>query len=240
MTCDSPASYPTHFATNGVAIFEHALTARDLERMAVAFAASGTTAGARQDALPPDLIEWLSGHPVLAELSNRLAGATARLVRVIAFDKSAAANWFVPWHQDRSIAVLRQVECAGFDNWTIKDGFIQVEPPVAILEQMVTLRVHLDDINEDNGPLEVLPGSHRGGRLARAAVADAVTQGKPLLCLAAQGDILAMRPLILHRSQRARVAARRRVLHLEFATTPLAPGLEWSLPSSGLAPIGTG
>lgn len=228
-------SYLTHFATNGVVLIEHALATGDLERMVDAFAISGTTAGARQDALPPDLIDWLSGHPVLAELANRLAGAPARLVRVIAFDKSPAANWFVPWHQDRSIAVVRQVECTGYDNWTIKDGLIQVEPPIMILAGMVTLRVHLDDANEDNGPLEVLPGSHRGGRLDREAVADAVTQGKPMLCLAARGDILAMRPLIVHRSQRARVAARRRVLHLEFASTPLAAGLAWDLPQAHVA-----
>lgn len=222
-------TYSANFAADGVVLVEHGLAECDLERMADAFAAFGVTAGARQGTLPPDLINWLPHHPVLLELANRLAGSSARLVRVIAFDKTPAANWFVPWHQDRSIAVARRMECVGYDNWTIKDGLIQVEPPVAILEGMVTLRVHLDDTNEDNGPLEVYPGSHRCGRLDREAVAVSVAKGKSTLCLANRSDILAMRPLTVHRSQRARIAARRRVLHLEFATTSLASGLEWSL-----------
>jgi ectoine hydroxylase-related dioxygenase (phytanoyl-CoA dioxygenase family) len=82
---------------------------------------------------------------------------------------------------------------------------------------MVTLRVHLDDCGEDNGPLDVLPGTHLAGRLARTDVARLTQAAEPLLCLAARGDILAMRPLLLHRSQRARKPAARRILHLEWA-----------------------
>ncbi len=222
-----------HFATHGVAIIEYALVEADLVRMAAAFSREGVTAGSRQDAISGDLRDWLAAHPALIELSTRLAGAEARLVRCLAFDKSPAANWFVPWHQDRSIAVAARVEAQGYDNLTIKDGTFQVEPPVPILEGMVTLRIHLDDCDEDNGPLEAIPGSQSQGRLDRAAIASTVESRQAMLCLCSRGDILAMRPLTVHRSQKARMPRRRRVLHLEYATATLAPGLSWALPTLG-------
>jgi ectoine hydroxylase-related dioxygenase (phytanoyl-CoA dioxygenase family) len=224
-----PFSAP--LTTHGIAIIEHALLERDLVRMAAAF----DNGNARQHALPPDLIDWLATHPALGNVACQLAGAPAHLVRVIAFDKTPAANWFVPWHQDRAIAVAARAECAGYVNWTIKDGLIQVEPPVAVLEGMVTLRIHLDDCGEDNGALEAILGSHNSGRLDRDAVAAIVETGKYMLCLAARGDILAMRPLTVHRSQRAKMPAGRRVLHVEYATTTLAAGLAWTPVKSGVA-----
>jgi hypothetical protein len=33
-----------------------------------------------------------------------------------------------------------------------------VHPPAEILDKMLTLRVHLDDCGEENGPLRVIPG----------------------------------------------------------------------------------
>lgn len=139
------------------------------------------------------------------------------------------ANWFVPWHQDRSIAVAVRAEVAGYDRWTIKDGVPHVEPPEAILDGMLTLRIHLDDCGEDNGPLECISGSHRHGRLDKPAIDRIAAEGDAKLCLCARGDILAMRPLTIHRSQRARIPARRRVLHLEYATAELPPPLTFDL-----------
>ena len=226
-------NFAPHFATHGIAIIEYALTETDLARMAAAFGSDGVTAAARQGDIPVDLRDWLAVHPALVALSTQLAGADARLVRCLAFDKSPAANWFVPWHQDRSVAVAARVEIQGYDNWTIKDGTFHVEPPVSILEGMVTLRIHLDECDEDNGPLEAFPGSHDKGRLDRAAIASIVECSQAMLCLCARGDILAMRPLSVHRSQKARRPRRRRVLHLEYATTTLAQGLSWALPTLG-------
>ena len=65
-------------------------------------------------------------------------------VRAIMFDKSTDANWLVPWHQDLTIAVQARVEAEGFSPWSIKEGVPHVQPPVALLEQMLTVRLHLD------------------------------------------------------------------------------------------------
>ncbi len=230
-----------HFRTNGIAIIEHALDDGDVRHMERAFAPG---AGRRHGGMAPEVVAWLAAHPVLTRLAaelngaNRdganldganLDGASSRLVRVIAFDKSPAANWFVPWHQDRAIAVAARADVPGFARWTVKDGALHVEPPVAILEAMVTLRVHIDDCTEADGPLEVVRGSHAAGRLEKAAIDRVVAAGAASLCLAARGDILAMRPLTVHRSQRAALPARRRVLHLEFAACRLPSPLTWAL-----------
>ncbi len=214
------------FIRTGVVMVEHLLSAPDLAGLTRAFDGN---ASRRHDRIPSDIVRDIGANSVLGTLACQLAGPGARLVRIIAFDKSTATNWFVPWHQDRTIAVLRRVETDGYDNWTVKDGNVLVEPPIALLEAMVTLRVHLDDCDENAGPLEVIPGSHASGRLDKTDIAAGIVDGSALLCLAERGDILAMRPLLLHRSQRARRPRRRRVLHLEYCAAALPSGLSWSL-----------
>lgn len=214
------------FTTAGVIMFERALGEQDLKFMASAFAG----AGRRHTAAPTALAGWLHTHTGLSGIACRLLAKPARLVRFVAVDKRPQANWFVPWHQDRTIAVRRRCDIEGFENWTIKDGVHHVEPPVGLLESMVTLRVHLDDCDETQGPLEVIQGSHRGGRLAKLQINQIVGTEASKLCIADRGDVLAMRPLTVHRSQRAALPGHRRVLHLEYAAGTLPSGLEWSLP----------
>jgi hypothetical protein len=48
-------------------------------------------------------------------------------------------------------------------------------------------------------------------------------------CLAAAGDVLAMKALTVHASDPASVPAHRRVLHLDFSTADLPPPLEWAV-----------
>ena len=215
------------FSEGGIAIVERALEQSDLARFADAFL-SDAGGGARHGRIPADVLAYCSAHPVLRTIARLLNSQSSRLVRIIAFDKTPQANWFVPWHQDRAIAVGGRAELPGYQNWTIKDGALHVEPPIVVLECMLTLRVHLDPCGEDDGPLEVVLGSHGLGRLDKAAIAAVAQQGRQQLCLAARGDILAMRPLIVHRSQRARIPTRRRVLHLEYAASPLPAPLTWA------------
>ena len=49
-------------------------------------------------------------------------------------------------------------------------------------------------------------------------------------CLVPKGGILAMSPLIIHSSSKARIDAPRRVLHIEYAESRLlGPGIELSI-----------
>ena len=87
-------------------------------------------------------------------------------VRAIYFDKSRNANWLVARHQDLTLAVRSRVEVSGFGPWNTKKGVPHVQAPIELLEKMMTVRLHVDDCDEENGALRVIPGSHRLGRLS--------------------------------------------------------------------------
>lgn len=156
------------------------------------------------------------------------AGADARPVRMILFDKNPATNWALGWHQDRTICVQEQRDVAGFGPWTRKAGMLHVAPPIHLLEQMVTVRVHLDDVPIDNAPLLVAPGSHRFGLVREDAIADIVARCGVEACLADAGDIWVYATPILHASDAAANPRRRRVLQIDYAAFDLTDGLEWS------------
>ena len=157
-----------------------------------------------------------------------LLGGSARPVRAVLFDKTAEANWLVAWHQDRTIPVRERIEAPGFGPWSRKDGILHVMPPVAVLEQMATLRIHIDPVGPENAPLRAALGSHRIG-LVPAAEAAKTAEAMPCpVCLAEAGDVWAYSTPILHASDRAAVPTRRRVLQVDFAVDELPGGLEWA------------
>lgn len=148
-------------------------------------------------------------------------------VRAIYFDKSAEANWLVSWHQDLTLALRARAELPGFGRWSTKHGIPHVQPPVELLQQMLTLRLHLDDSNETNGALRVLPGSHRLGRLSAEQIQALRSEQSDFLCAVSAGDALLMRPLLLHASSRSTSSGHRRVLHIEYAAFTLPSELHW-------------
>ena len=154
-------------------------------------------------------------------------GVGWRCVRGILFDKTPAANWKVAWHQDLSIAVKRRADVPGFGPWSVKAGVQHVQPPREVLESLLTVRIHLDECGEDNGPLKVLPGSHAHGVLDAESVERWRRECEPEVCVAGAGEALVMRPLLLHASSSANRPGHRRVIHLEYAGGELPGGLEW-------------
>lgn len=153
----------------------------------------------------------------------------ARAVRLVAFDKSAAANWALPWHQDRVIAVHERYEVDGFNAWTRKAGVWHVEPPIAWLQRLIFLRVHLDAAGEETGCLEVAPGTHALGFVAADQAASVAEAHGPELCAAARGDVLAAKALILHRSRASKRQISRRALRVDYSADILPAPLEWAL-----------
>ena len=92
---------------------------------------------------------------------------------------------------------------------------------------MLTVRLHLDDADEFNGALRVLPGSHRLGRLSSERIQELRSRQSDFLCAVSAGDALLMRPLLLHASSRSTSARHRRVLHIEYAAFTLPDELNW-------------
>jgi len=182
----------------------------------------------RRGMLRDPIVKELATSPLLTRIVCQYLPVHPRPVRAIYFDKSPDANWLVAWHQDLTIAVTHQAELPGFGPWSQKDGIIHVQPPASYLEQMVTVRLHLDHADESNGALKVIPGSHRHGRLTPDQIEWHRTNQTEHLCQANRGDILLMRPLILHASARSTVTHHRRILHIEYAGCDLPPELQWN------------
>lgn len=163
----------------------------------------------------------------IRQLVHPILGANAFLVRVVFFDKSPNANWSLFWHQDLSIAVKQRHEIDGFEAWTRKDGVNCVQPPLNVLENMLTVRLHLDDCTEENGALQVLAGSHLNARLNDQQTQEIRSLQNPTTCNVRAGGALLMRPLLLHCSSKSVTETHRRVIHCEFAATDLPSPLEW-------------
>jgi phytanoyl-CoA dioxygenase PhyH len=194
---------------------------------------NGIIYGARNllELFPPARDLWRL--PALLELLTAVLGPHYGLVRGLYFDKPPQSTWSLPWHQDRTIAVVdNTLASPRFKCPTKKAGVPHIEAPDEVLEQMLTLRIHLDDVTDENGPLVVLPGSHRGTGVPPATSPENARQAErlPHVVHAAAGDVLAMHPLLYHcsGSSAPQTVKHRRILHLEFAATPDLPdGFAW-------------
>jgi len=167
-------------------------------------------------------------HEAPARLAREVLGS-ARVVRILFFDKHPEANWKVPYHQDLTIAVAERVEAGVFEGWSVKAGRPHVRGTREILERMVAVRIHLDDCGEDNGPLRAIPGSHKEGVLPEAELDRRVAASQEQTYIVPAGGAILMRPLTLHASSPSLNPRHRRVIHIEYAGCELPPPLKWNL-----------
>ena len=159
----------------------------------------------------------------LLQIARDVLGTAAFPYRATLFDKSIDSNWLVVWHQDTALPLMEHAEVPGWGPWSTKAGVIYAHAPANALEQILALRVHLDDSGEANGPLRVLPGTHRLGVLADDAIHDLSMRISAGECVVPRGGVLAMRPLLVHSSSKSQVNHRRRVLHIEYAASSILP-----------------
>lgn len=175
----------------------------------------------------PTFASLLEPAGKLGKFAAHVLGSNARAVRAILFDKTPAQNWSLTWHQDRTIVVEQREEVAGFGPWTLKSGLVQVEPPFDVIERMVTMRIHLDPVDETNAPLRIVPSSHRLGRVPEAEIAGIVEHYGERTCLAGRGDIWLYATAIIHASRAADPPRRRRVLQVDYSSEMLPEPLHW-------------
>ena len=169
----------------------------------------------------------LANNAACRSIVEPVLGRSARVVRGIYFDKHEDANWKVAWHQDMTIAVRERIEVDGYGPWSIKAGIHHVQPPASVLENMLTLRLHLDHADESNGALRLLPGTHKYGRLEMRQIDYWKQEKKPVTCVVPSGGAVLMRPLLLHSSTTEVNPAHRRVLHFEYSSIDLPSELKW-------------
>ena len=215
------------FERDGACRFEQQLTPDQIEALrTLADERIGDRPGARLDG-EGRLTALLAASGPVGGVAACLTSSSARAVRAVLFDKTADANWIVAWHQDRTIPVAERREVEGFGPWSTKDGVLHVAPPFDVLARMVTLRVHLDAVNDANAPLRIAPRSHRLGRISADQAERVAASGLQRACHAEAGDIWAYRTPILHASDRSTTPTRRRVLQVDYADFDLPGGLAW-------------
>lgn len=172
----------------------------------------------------PELQKYVFNKNLIT-LLNQLFDSTYFLSKAIYFDKPKQSNWFVPFHQDLSISVDKRADIENYTNWTFKKGQHGVQPPLKILEDTITMRIHLDDTNALNGALKVIPKSHNKGVLLKTSKYWQIDNEH--ICNVNKGGVMLMKPLILHASNKTTNNKQRRVIHLEFNTNLLHPPLNW-------------
>jgi ectoine hydroxylase-related dioxygenase (phytanoyl-CoA dioxygenase family) len=109
----------------------------------------------------------------------------------------------------------------------MKAGIVHVQPPTEILDAMLTIRIHLDDCDENNGALRVIPKSHLHGRLNSSSIQNHKSAIPEQICCVPKGGALLMKPLLLHASSSAINPSHRRVIHIEYCAAELPCGLRW-------------
>ena len=169
------------------------------------------------------LVARLRSTPSVRELLPRSSVA----VQCTLFDKTPERNWLVALHQDLSIPVSARVTHPQLRAWSVKEGQNFVQPPVELLAQLVAVRLHVDECGPENGPLRVVPGSHREGRLAASAARLLRDRVGEIACTVGRGGALILKPLLLHASSKASSPNHRRVLHFLFGPASIEYGLRW-------------
>lgn len=221
-----------NFDSVGFALFPSFVVEEELQKLASAlapFRLVKSVAGIRNLLSRCSHIREFATSGAAYQLATELLGSAPRPVRGILFDKTPDANWYVTWHQDLSIPVSAKVETPGYGPWSVKDDIVHVQPPAEILEQMVSLRIHLDDCGADNGAIKFIAGSHLDGILAADEIRQWRERQNEIICPAQCGDVIAMRPLILHASSGSKIPQQRRVLHLEYSAATLPSHLDWAM-----------
>jgi hypothetical protein len=223
-------------STDGFAIVDHIFTDKEIDSLLLAisqvdpskptFRKSSDLFAIRQFLKEvPEVVDTIF-NVKLTDLIVELFGDNFFVVKSIYFDKPENSNWFVSYHQDLTISVNKKVDLEGYGPWTTKQNQFAVQPPLDILQDNFTVRIHLDDTSEENGALRVIPGSHLKD-IYRPESIDWANEIERI-CSVPKGGVMFMKPLLLHSSSRTTNNNKRRVIHIEFSRSSLPGELNWA------------
>jgi ectoine hydroxylase-related dioxygenase (phytanoyl-CoA dioxygenase family) len=209
----------------GFRIIEGVLSEADCDRLAEKVCGNGSRAGIRHLMGNP-LVSRLALHPRLIAITDEICGRPLTPYKAMLFQKTGKANWLVSWHQDTALPLETVPDGDGWGPASVKDDVTFVHAPTSALSKILALRIHLDASTEHNGPLRVIPGSHRKRLLDDDELSKWITR-EPVECSVGKGGVLAMSPLLIHASSKCVSDASRRVLHIEYAPDlELADGIK--------------
>lgn len=183
-------------------------------------------AGIRNLMSQPAIAEF-ANDPRLLRVTEQIAGFRLIPFKAILFEKTGKANWLVDWHQDTALPVENFVETKGWGPVSEKEGITFVHAPTEALSKLLALRIQLDSSTRSNGPLRVIPGSHRKRLRNDAEFRKWTESGPHVECTVGKGGVIAMSPLVVHASSKCvNNRESRRVLHIEYAPSlKIKPGV---------------
>lgn len=177
-----------------------------------------------RNAIQIDAVRSLALGSSLMSFASEGLGDRAIPFRATLFDKSPHSNWLVVWHQDTALPIRERLDANGWGPWSVKEGVLCAHAPASALEQILAIRVHLDDSTAENGPLKILPATHRLGVLSDDAIHELAERTPTTECRVGSGSLVLMKPLIVHASSKSKNDAPRRVLHIEYSAARRFPG----------------
>lgn len=225
-----------NFSKNGFAVINHIYSDEEINKILNAienadsgkdtFRKSSDLFAIRQVLKEIPEINQIIFNVNLKNLIREFIGNDFFIVKSIYFDKPETSNWYVPYHQDLTISVDKKIDLENFNFWTKKHNQFAVQPPIEILENIVTIRIHLDKTNEKNGALKIIPTSH-SKKIYRPETIDWSNE-KEVICNVEKGGVMLMKPLLLHSSSRTTNNQKRRVVHIELSNFELTNEINWS------------
>jgi len=175
-------------------------------------------------------VAQFANHQRLLNLAREVLGPGAFAFRATLFAKSPDANWLVVWHQDTALPLREHHNLPGWGPWSVKEGILYSHAPAEVLNQVLALRIHLDDSTAKNGCLRVIPSTHTLDVFSDKQVEKLTHDREQVECTARRGGVLAMRPLLVHASSKSHDRTARRVLHIEYAAaSAMARGIELAI-----------
>lgn len=212
---------------DGYALIEDAVSTDELEKLRSFFSTDILLkqAGIRNLFKLHCFFKEIALNNELLKIIRPILGRQPIAVRATLFDKGEVNSWRVRWHQDKTIAVKKHISCEGYHGESIKNEIPHVQGPTSLLARMLSARFHLDDAKIDSGGLKVCPGSHRLGKISSTRISNLVNENRVVNAEAKAGDILLMRPLLLHSSEKTSV--RRRVIHIDYSQNIEPHPMQW-------------
>jgi ectoine hydroxylase-related dioxygenase (phytanoyl-CoA dioxygenase family) len=171
-------------------------------------------------------VSRIANSKKVIEIVRAILGHDAIPFRATFFDKSPSSNWLVMWHQDTALPLMEKKEIDDWGPWSVKDGVTYAHAPSTALGKVLAIRLHLDDSNASNGPLRVLPGTHKSGVLTDEQMHALSDHSQSVDCTVPRGGAVLMRPLVVHASSKSSSDEPRRVIHIEYAAKrEIMPGM---------------
>jgi len=224
-------SFAEQVTSAGFAVVPDVFTRVEMDRLATELEGTPlqrSRAGIRH-LMNQSAIRELAFDSRLLSNAREIIGESAFPFHATLFAKSTEANWLVAWHQDTALPLRERRDVSGWGPWSIKSGVEYAHAPAKALEQVLAIRVHIDDSTTQNGSLRVVPNTHARGVLTDEQIHQLSTEIEPVECTVGKGGLVLMRPLIVHASSKASSAQSRRVVHIEYAAQRLFDGLDLAI-----------